>query len=594
MLYKYRYLPLITFGLLWFPLPIVAALLLPKLAPTFTMFGIVGWLLAGALLAGMTYYYQTEKPTQALSTKLLDPYTTQDKAELKALIKGGANPYADPTDIVYQKDSKPKEPYGKEGGDIMLLAIQCNDRDMVEFLLDNGYNINHFIRYTDKPYTWYNHTPLMIAICHNKTDITELLLRKGANRLAQTYEGETAIDMAAVKAQSLGTTTAYDFPQKPPTRYSEGAITSSMLLIWLPLALMIPLIKSTIPVTLISPIAVVGVLAALVCFIVVMIHLDHNKMLLERLLSSYYFNKRISMPLIHGLHLMNKQGMNTLMEKAISQGDYPLVNALLTRGISPKTYPKKDTRIQHLITHYPATVNALLRIKDSNLVLDALTDGERALLTNIALQKHAYEKTFSDWLKSFQTPTEPLLTDISLIDMKQVEICLEQEHKDAIIKAGQSIIQSLKKLDKPTTKQKEAIQALRSAPHVLQNDKWKSIDKKLLKNFHTDKILPHTQRPDPTNSSLSPQEEAIVKIFDNAREIIERRGIINEPPLSINVDILQALIQRIKTPSSTKQPVSAASSGEFTPSIHLLQTRNVEGFSAIQSGGHYPRNPRSR
>jgi hypothetical protein len=566
MLYKYRHLVLIPLALFWLSLPIVAALLLPKLAPTFAMVGIGVWLLSGALLAGMTYYYQTEKPTQALSTKLLDPYTTQDKAELKALIKGGANPYADPTDIVYQKDSKPKEPYGKEGGDIMSLAIQYNDRDMVEFLLDNGYNINHFIRYTDKPYTWYNHTPLMIAICHNKTDITELLLRKGANRLAQTYEGETAIDMAAVKAQSLGTTTAYDFPQKPPTRYSEGAITSFMLLIWLPLVLMIPLIKSTIPVTLISPIAVVGVLSALVCFIVVMIYLYHNKMLLERFLSSYYFNKRISMPLIHGLHLMNKQGMNTLMEKAISQGDYPLVNDLLTRGISPKTYPKKDTRIQHLITHYPATVNALLRIKDSNLVLDALTDGERALLTNIALQKHTYEKTFSDWLKSFQTPTEPLLTDISLIDMKQVEICLQQSDKDAIIKAGQSIIQSLKKLDKPTTKQEEAIEALQPAASKLSQDEWKPLERKILRAFYTDKMLPNTMRPNNTNPNLSPQEKAIEEIFDNAREIIEWREKINEMSDKASKIVERSLGTLITRIQPKPHDGEAASSGDFSSS----------------------------
>ena len=100
MLYKYRHLALIPLALFWLPLPAVALLLLPTMNGLFYLGGTGVWLLSGALLAKATQYDQTTKPTQALSKKLLDRYTTQDKAQLKALIKGGANPYAYPTDIV--------------------------------------------------------------------------------------------------------------------------------------------------------------------------------------------------------------------------------------------------------------------------------------------------------------------------------------------------------------------------------------------------------------------------------------------------------------------------------------------------------------
>jgi len=556
MLYKYRYLPLITFGLLWLPLPIVAALLLPTVSGLFFVGGIGVWFLAGAVLAGTSQYYQTTKPTQALSEKLVGLYTKQDKAELKALIKGGANPYAYPTNIVYKKDRKSREPYGEKGGDIMSLAIQFDDKDMVEFLLDNGYDINHFIRYENR-YTWYNHTPLMIAICHNKQDITKLLLRRGANKLAETYQGETANDMAVDWQMSLGTTTANDFPQKPPTRYSNRVIWFTYLFSILLVGVLIFFSGTLLPisVTLIAP----TLLACLIPFVATgyIVATDYNEeniRILISFLSDYERTNRVSMPLIHVLHLTNRhKHLTNLLKKAIWQNDYPLVNALLTRGISPETYPKKDPQIQGLITNYPATVDVLLKIKDTNRMPDALNKDERALLTTIALQKHAYKNSISGWLKSFQTPTEPLLKDISPLPPPQVVIGLEQEHKDAIIEAGQSIINNLTILEKNTEQQKNAIQALRSAASKLSQDEWKPIKGKILLAFHTDKIRIVTE-----------------EINTNLGKIIESTQAVEPISDDLHLQTLIAMIQ------PKEDGAAAASSTTFSSTSPLLLKEKPE------------------
>jgi len=546
MLYKYRYLPLITFGLLWLPLPVVAVLLLPTVSGLFFVGGIKVWFIAGVLLAGATQYYQTRKPTNSLCTKFLETYPklVREKDQIKALIKQGANPYAYPMRTL-------QEPFGKKGGDIMSLAIQNDDVDMVLFLLNNGYDINHFIRYKhmDK---WYYDTPLMLAARLNNETITNDLLSKGANTMAANYARETAHDIAhpdsTVKAALLNhTKSGHDFPQSPPTRYSRNIANT--------LAYLLPMFL-------------------FVSALLVLLQLSNSVIFYEVMGSMITLLLIVVAEEIEGSITNDWEMAEHLMITAIKNSDYALVTALLNRGISTKFV--SNNSIQLLLTNYPATINALLKEDDTT----TLTQEEQALRIEILLQKHAYEKTFSGWLKSFQTPTEPLLKDISLIDLEQVEICLEQEHKDAIIEAGQSIINDLTILGKNTKKQKDAIQALQNAPHVLQTNKWKSIIKDILRAFHTDKLLPNIQCPDTTNSSLSPKEKAIAKIFDNARNIVERKGIINKPSSSINVETLQALIQRIKTPSSTKQPMSAASSGEFTPSILLLQPRKGKRFPA--------------
>lgn len=76
-----------------------------------------------------------------------------------------------------------------EGVSIFDMAITYNNIAMVNYLLDNGVNVNNTTRKS-------GFTPLMCAACYGRTKIVKILLDKGSDKKAVDYKGFSATDFA--------------------------------------------------------------------------------------------------------------------------------------------------------------------------------------------------------------------------------------------------------------------------------------------------------------------------------------------------------------------------------------------------------------
>jgi len=77
-----------------------------------------------------------------------------------------------------------------DGTTALLLAVCLAWQDVLEYLLDNGADINACN-------TWTGHTALMLAAQSNDADILQLLLDRGADINRQDRYGNTALMLAA-------------------------------------------------------------------------------------------------------------------------------------------------------------------------------------------------------------------------------------------------------------------------------------------------------------------------------------------------------------------------------------------------------------
>ncbi len=79
--------------------------------------------------------------------------------------------------------------FDDEGVSIFDMAITYDNHFMVEYLLEQGIDVNH----TDRKSGF---TALMAAACYGRIKILKLLLQKGANQYVKDSKGFTAIDFA--------------------------------------------------------------------------------------------------------------------------------------------------------------------------------------------------------------------------------------------------------------------------------------------------------------------------------------------------------------------------------------------------------------
>lgn len=76
-----------------------------------------------------------------------------------------------------------------EGVSIFDMAVTYNNTQMIEYLIDQGVDVNYTQRKS-------GFTPLMCAACYGRLEAAQLLLQKGADKDKSDYKGFTATDFA--------------------------------------------------------------------------------------------------------------------------------------------------------------------------------------------------------------------------------------------------------------------------------------------------------------------------------------------------------------------------------------------------------------
>lgn len=79
--------------------------------------------------------------------------------------------------------------FDNEGVSIFDIAIAHNDIEMVNYLIEEGVDINKTSRRS-------GFTALMAAACYGRVEISKILISKGVNQKAKDSKGFTAIDFA--------------------------------------------------------------------------------------------------------------------------------------------------------------------------------------------------------------------------------------------------------------------------------------------------------------------------------------------------------------------------------------------------------------
>ncbi len=79
--------------------------------------------------------------------------------------------------------------FDDEGVSVFDMAITYNNITLVEYILENGIDVNATNRRS-------GFTPLMCAACYGRAEITKLLLEHGANKDAKESKGFNATDFA--------------------------------------------------------------------------------------------------------------------------------------------------------------------------------------------------------------------------------------------------------------------------------------------------------------------------------------------------------------------------------------------------------------
>ncbi|MBA1437864.1 MAG: ankyrin repeat domain-containing protein [Epsilonproteobacteria bacterium] len=79
--------------------------------------------------------------------------------------------------------------FDDEGVSVFDIAITYDDKEMVNYLIEQGRDVNQTNRKS-------GFTPLMAAACYGRVEIAKLLLQHGANQYAKDSKGFSAIDFA--------------------------------------------------------------------------------------------------------------------------------------------------------------------------------------------------------------------------------------------------------------------------------------------------------------------------------------------------------------------------------------------------------------
>jgi len=79
--------------------------------------------------------------------------------------------------------------FDNEGVSIFDMAITYDNKEIVEFLIEKGVDINTTSRRS-------KFTPLMCACCYGRLDIVKFLLENGADKTQCDYKGLSALDFA--------------------------------------------------------------------------------------------------------------------------------------------------------------------------------------------------------------------------------------------------------------------------------------------------------------------------------------------------------------------------------------------------------------
>ena len=79
--------------------------------------------------------------------------------------------------------------FDDEGVSIFDMAITYNNIEMVEYLIEQGIDVNRTNRRS-------GFTPLMSATCYGRNDIVEILIKNGVDQTASDSKGFTASDFA--------------------------------------------------------------------------------------------------------------------------------------------------------------------------------------------------------------------------------------------------------------------------------------------------------------------------------------------------------------------------------------------------------------
>jgi len=142
---------------------------------------------------------QSQYGRHDLKEKHKDPLTIQQKIQLQFgtdIIQGNVqnakNTLQQWLDRKYEKNILLSQIIGKTGMTALHFAVDTQNIDMINFLLENGADIND-------PRKLLNNTPLHIAVEKELTDIVDLLLKKDANKELKNSNGKTPLDLATEK-----------------------------------------------------------------------------------------------------------------------------------------------------------------------------------------------------------------------------------------------------------------------------------------------------------------------------------------------------------------------------------------------------------
>ncbi|MCK4874328.1 MAG: ankyrin repeat domain-containing protein [Sulfurimonas sp.] len=124
---------------------------------------------------------------------------TCDMDMLKLLIDSGADIYD----------------FDEEGVSIFDMAITYDNIEMVQYLIDEGIDVNSTSRRS-------RFTPLMAAACYGRVDVAKLLIEKGADKNAVDSKGISVIDFARkMNKKSILELLGYDENSPKNTNYAR-------------------------------------------------------------------------------------------------------------------------------------------------------------------------------------------------------------------------------------------------------------------------------------------------------------------------------------------------------------------------------------
>ncbi len=109
-----------------------------------------------------------------LDGQVFEAITTKDQAHLAALFSAGARVNA---------------VHGKKGHTALSAAVEQGDRNLIQFLLDQGADVNGA--------GLHGETALMTAASLSRLELLQLLLEQGARIEAMSSDGDTALCLAA-------------------------------------------------------------------------------------------------------------------------------------------------------------------------------------------------------------------------------------------------------------------------------------------------------------------------------------------------------------------------------------------------------------